>query len=428
VDQNFSDNNFCVKGVVTAHRGLTPMAIEIKKVYQHIKTNYKGNNNIEIRNGYFFRSLDNVHLYWELLEDGKITEEGSLATINIAPQQSATISLPIKTNTKAGKEYFLNIRYRFKSAEPFLEKGYEIASEQFALNGKAFAAKPITSHRKLNAVQTKEKATLTGKDFSITFDLQNGTMRSYLLKGEQLLKQGPQPSFWRAPTDNDIGAGYNKSLRMWRNAYENGKTIEAKINTTATGYEIVFKKELANGEAIAEQLFSIYGDGAIKVENRFTPLKSSHKLLYRFGNDLQLNKNLDQIQFYGRGPWENYWDRKTASFIGLYKQTLDKQYFPYARPQESGNKSDVRWVMMTNKKGRGLRFELEDSLLNFSALPYSLDDLDPEMEKKQYHSGELAKRNEIYMHLDLQQSGVQGIDSWGSQPLEQYRSLSSAAI
>ncbi len=421
VDENLSDNNFSVKGVVTAYRGLTPMAVEIKKVYQHIKTIYKGNNQIEIRNGYFFRNLDHAQINWELLENGKLVEKGIIASVNIKPQESQTVSLPVKTAPKNGKEYFLNIRYNLKNAEPFLEKGYEIASEQFSWSGNAVAETPSLRNGKLSVDQTDNKATIKGKDFAITFDLQNGMLSSYTLKGDQLLQHGPQPAFWRAPTDNDMGAGYNRSLRMWRNAYENGKTTKATVTQTATGYGIVFKKELVNGDATVEQVFSVYGDGSVKVENRFTPVKGTHKILLRFGNDLQLNKQLDQIQFYGRGPWENYWDRKTASFVGIYKQPLDGQYFPYARPQESGNKSDVRWVTMTNKKGKGLRFEFADSLLNFSALPYSLDDLDPEVEKKQYHSGELTKRNEIYMHIDLQQSGLQGIDSWGSQPLEQYR-------
>jgi beta-galactosidase len=420
VDENLSDNNFCVKGVVTAYRGLTPMAIEIKKVYQHIKTAYRGNNNIEIKNGYFFRNLDNMQANWELLEDEKIIERGTITSLTIAPQQSTTIALPIKTNPKTGKEYFVNIRYILKNAEPFLEKGYEVSAEQFVWSGTP-VAKVVAGNGKLTVEQTDDQATIKGKGFSIVFDLQNGLLSSYILKGEQLLQQGPQPAFWRAPTDNDIGAGYNRSLRMWRNAYEKGKISEAKVNQTTSGYKVVFKKELVNGDAIIEQTFSVYGDGSVNVENRFTPVKGSHKLLYRFGNDLQLNRQLDQIQFYGRGPWENYWDRKTASFVGLYKQTVDEQYFPYARPQESGNKSDVRWVAMTNRNGKGLRFEFADSLLNFSALPYSLDDLDPETEKKQYHSGELVKCNEIYMHIDLQQSGLQGIDSWGSQPLEQYR-------
>jgi len=144
-------------------------------------------------------------------------------------------------------------------------------------------------------------------------------------------------------------------------------------------------------------------------------------LLLRAGNDLVINKSFNNINWYGRGPGENYWDRKTNTFIGQYKRTVDEQYFPYARPQESGNKTEVRWVSFSNANGKKITFSFADSLLSFSALPYSLDNIDPEMNKKQYHSGELTKRNEIYLHMDLQQTGLQGMDSWGAWPLEKYR-------
>jgi beta-galactosidase len=422
VDENLSDNNFIVKGVVTAYRGLTPMAVEVKKVYQHIKTKYTGNNSLEVKNGYFFRDLSNYQLNWEVLENGKVIEKGSIKDLNVAPEQSIALALPLKKQQKAGREYFLNVRYTLKGAEPFLEKGYEIANEQFALSPALQPAAVATGGKgTLKVNETGDNLVLTGKDFTVSFDKKNGTMSGYTLKGETLLQQGPKPSFYRAPTDNDIGAGYNKSKRMWREAYDNGKLTNAKHNQTANGYEVTFEKELVNGDAATAQVFTIFNDGTVKVDNSIKPLKGDHKVLLRVGNDLQLNKQLEHIEFYGRGPWENYWDRKTASFVGVYKQKLDEQYFPYARPQESGNKSDVRWVNLTTRKGKGLRFEFADSLLNFAALPYTLQDLDPEQDKKQYHSGELEKRDRIYLRVDLQQNGMQGMDSWGSQPLEQYR-------
>ncbi|HVI46445.1 MAG TPA: glycoside hydrolase family 2 TIM barrel-domain containing protein [Chitinophaga sp.] len=420
VDENFSDNNFCVKGVVTAHRGLTPMAIEVKKVYQHIKTSYNAGNRLTVRNGYFFRDLSNYQLNWEILEDGKVVEKGSIANIPAAPQASAEISIPAKTKLSAGKEYFLNIRYALKKAEPFLPAGFDIAAEQFSLQ----AGSPVLNNNSKGQLSLQEapgKATINGNGFSIAFDLKKGILSSYTLQGEQLLENGPQPAFWRAPTDNDIGAGFNNSLRGWRNAYSDGKLLDASVTKTPEGYTVTMKKEVVNGDAVVTQTFNIHADGAIKVENQLRAVKGKYPLLLRVGNDVILNKALNQLNFYGRGPWENYWDRKTASFVGRWQQSVSNQYFPYARPQESGNKADVRWVSVTNAKGKGLRFEYADSLLNFSALPYNLDDLDPEAEKKQYHSGELVPRNEIYMHIDLQQSGVQGIDSWGSRPMEQYR-------
>ncbi|MFB9864394.1 glycoside hydrolase family 2 TIM barrel-domain containing protein [Rufibacter immobilis] len=421
VDQNISDNNFSVKGVVTAHRGLTPMAIEVKKVYQHIKTSFSGQNRLEVRNGYFFKDLGNFQLAWEVLENGKVVEKGMVPAISAGPQQSTAIVLPLKTKKRPGQEYFLNISYQLKTAEPFLEKGYSLAATQFALTPTAQATEVAPGKGNLKEEEAAGKLVVTGKDFKIAFDLQKGTLSTYSLKGETLIEQGPQPAFWRAPTDNDIGAGYHKSLRMWRNAYGTGRLTSAVHRRTALGYEVVFVKELLEGDAITEQVFSVYGDGTVKVATHLKAVKGNHKILLRMGNDLQVNKALANIQYYGRGPWENYWDRKTASFVGLFQQHVENQYFPYARPQESGNKSDVRWVTLTTKKGKGLKVEFADSLLNFSALPYHLDDLDPEQDKKQYHSGELEKRDHIYLHVDLQQTGLQGIDSWGSQPLEQYR-------
>lgn len=422
VDSNLSDNNFCVKGVVTAYRGLTPMALEVKKVQQFIKTSYEGNNRISITNGYFFRNLDNIKLNWEFLEDGRMVETGTIASLSIGPREKKTIELPVKIKPKAGKEYYLDVHYLLKNPEPFLEAGYEMACEQFTLNMVSLKEKEPKASGDLKLQQSATQCLLSGKDFSIDFDLRNGTMSSYKIKGQELLLQGPVPSFWRAPNDNDIGAGFNSSLRMWRRAAEDGRLVSQKITMKdRTHCEIIFKKSLVNGDATSEQVFDIYGDGSVRVQNSFDKVKGNHQLLLRVGNDLQLNRAYSQLSWYGRGPGENYQDRYTASLIGVYKQTVNEQYFPYARPQESGNKTGVRWVSFTNEKGRGLLFEMADSLLSFSALPYSLDDLDPEENKKQYHSGELIPRDRIYLHMDLQQTGVGGIDSWGAWPLKKYR-------
>ncbi|NLR82176.1 glycoside hydrolase family 2 TIM barrel-domain containing protein [Chitinophaga eiseniae] len=422
VNEDFSDNNFCVKGVVTAHRGLTPMAVEVKKVYQHIKTTGNHGDSIFIRNGYFFRDLSNYQLTWEILEDGKRIEQGVVRDLKVGPQQSIALLLPVKTKAKEGKEYFLNTRYTLKQSEPFISAGFEIAAEQFAWKPGASAANGATAKQSpLQVTTTPDAVQLKGPGIALTFDLKKGSLTSYKVQNEEMLADGPQPAFWRAPTDNDIGAGFNHSLRKWRNAAAEGKLLEATGKQTGDTYTVTIKKELLNGEAISTQIFLVYGDGSVKVNNELTVVKGKYPLLLRVGNDLQLNKQYNQISYYGRGPWENYTDRKTASFVGIYQQPVDSQYFPYARPQESGNKSDVRWVNMTNKKGKGIRFEYADSLISFAALPYSLDDLDPEADKKQYHSGELVPRNTIYMHVDMQQSGVQGIDSWGSMPLKEYR-------
>lgn len=422
VDENLSDNNFCVKGVVTAYRELTPMALEVKQVYQNIKTIFAGHKTIKIKNGYFFRTLDNFEIHWVLQENGVAKEKGMLNSIPLPPQRDTTITIPYKKELDSNKEYQLNIYYVLKEDEPFLPKGYQIASDQFLLQSLPSTASAPVSKAKIKFMEMDSGYILSGKNFEIVFDTKKAILQRYTRNGETLLQQGPVPAFYRAPTDNDIGAGFNTKLRVWRNAYENGTGSSAnfqKINEAT--YRITFTKKVVGGDASHKQVFTVYGDGSIHVENEFTAIKGKYPLLLRAGNDLILNKSFSNIQWYGCGPGENYWDRKTCIFIGQYKQTVDEQYFPYARPQESGNKTEVRWVNFSNRNGRKVKFEFSDSLLNFSALPYNLDDLDPEARKRQYHSGELNKRNEIYLHMDVKQTGLQGIDSWGSMPMEKYR-------
>lgn len=421
VNEDFSDNNFCVKGVVTSYRQMTPMAVEVKKVYQYIKTTY-ANNNISINNSYFFKNLDNVALNWELLEDGKIVEKGNIASLKIEPRSMRDYNLPIKTNAKSGSEYFLNVYYKLIKAEPLIDAGYIIAEEQFAWKGSPLSYQSPKISGNLSVSEQAKITTFKGKDFSISFDVEKGILTNYEVKGKNYIKQGPTPSFWRAPTDNDIGAKFNVTLRKWRTAYLDTTLISSSIVKQDNGsYLIKFIKTVVNGDAAISQSFLVMPDGSLKVDLDFKALKGDYPLLLRMGTDLELNKDLNQITYYGRGPGENYWDRKTASFISLYKQQVKEQYFPYARPQESGNKTEVRWLNITDRKGTGISIKMADSLLSFSALPYSLDDLDPEQDKKQYHSSELVSKDKIYMHVDLQQTGLQGIDSWGTMPLKQYR-------
>ncbi|RPH32740.1 MAG: DUF4981 domain-containing protein [Bacteroidales bacterium] len=422
-DNNISDNNFCVKGVVTAYRDYTPMAHEVKKVHQNIKTKAVDISKgiIEVENAYSFRNLDNYYINWTVLENGKPLEQGRIETLAVDPQEKKQFVLPFKTKIQAEKEYFINVSYRLKSEEPFLPASYEQAYEQLTVNTPTQTKISSETKSQIKVTQTDKTFTASGKAFEVTFDLEKGILASYLLNGTKVFSNGPQPNFWRAPTDNDIGARFNNRLRMWRNAVEKAKIIEAKADKNADNtYTVTIKKELLNGDATIEQTFRLDGNGNILVQNKLVAVKGNYRVLFRIGNVMVVNKTFDNINWYGRGPWESYWDRKSSTLIGLYKQKLSEQYYPYARPQESGNKSDVRWVTLTDAKGNGIMVQCLIPL-NFSALPYSMDDLDPEAEKKQYHSGELVERNEIYFNIDLQQLGLQGIDSWGSWPLEKYR-------
>lgn len=412
-----SDNNFSVKGVVTGHRELTPMAVEVKKVHQFIKTKYLGDNRIEVNNSYFFRDLSNFMIKWELLENGKMIQTGIIPAPDVKPRSSISLDIPFKNSFKAGNEYLLNVRYLLKNAEPFLEKGYEQAYDQFNLTE---GLKGKTDHQAKGQL-TSTANTINGKNFKAEFDMTNGILKSYSYKGQKLIENGPVPDFWRAPVDNDFGAGLNKSLRMWRNVYDSTSVKTAVLKPVNGAFEARFVKELLNGDVAYTIAYTVYPDGVIKVSNQFEAVKGKYREMMRMGTSMELNKTYSNIEFYGRGPWENMWDRKTASLVGIYKQNVDNQYFPYARPQESGNKTDVRLVKFTDNRGRGIQFEYNTDLLSFSALPYSLNDLDPEVDKKQYHSGELIKRDKIYLHMDYLQSGVGGVDSWYTPAIKQYQ-------
>ena len=425
VNEDFSDNDFCVKGVVTAYRQLTPMAIEVKKVQQNISAKYIGNNKITVRNKYFFRDLSNYEIYWTLAENGKEIQKGNIKDFNTRPQQETTIIVPFKNTFKADADYYLTLSYQLKNAEPFLEKGYEIGHDQFALQTqfKNNNSKWNKGNRKV--VEEGSEIKISGKNFSLDVNKKTGKVEHYKVNGVELIESLAIPAFYRAPTDNDIGAGLNTKLRTWRNAYDQAKDIQVATKFNDDGsvlLTIQSKIEHATGNGNLIQELIILPSGNIKVSNSFDVKENKVSTLMRIGNDFVLPKSLTRVSWYGNGIWENYIDRHTNSLVGIYNQSVDEQYFSYARPQESGNKTAVRWFEIKNSKGKGVRFEYTDSLLSTSVLPYSLQSLDPEARKRQYHSGELVKdAKSIFAKVDLIQLGLQGMDSWGAMPLPQYQ-------
>lgn len=421
VDPDFSDNNFCIKGVVDAYRRPTPMAREVQRVYRPIATVWLGEGRIRVANERFFRPLHNLIVDWVLQADGVAVERGELELPAIAPRDSVDLLVPYQTALDPDREYQLNLAYRLREAEPFLPTGHAVAEAQFELQQRP-AREFVPGAGPLRMDRTAERCTVSGGRFSVAFDLRQGRLEHYTWDGRELMHQGPVPAFWRAPTDNDIGAGLNKSQRAWRTAYADGGEVEAEVEQTADGScQVRFHRTLLGGDARHEQLFTVHGDGSVHVENRFTAVRGEHPLLMRAGNDLVLHRDLHRIRWYGRGPWEDYADRRSCADVGVHEGDVADQYYPYARPQESGNHGGLRWVRFSDGQGTTLAFLRADSLLNFSALPFSLDDLDPGPEKGQYHSGELQARDSTFVHLDLRQTGVGGIDSWGSWPLESYR-------
>ncbi|MEL7122094.1 MAG: glycoside hydrolase family 2 TIM barrel-domain containing protein [Bacteroidota bacterium] len=420
-----SDNNFLVNGVIHADRTLNPHALEVKKVYQNINTKLvdatKGT--IAITNRYDFIDLDHVYLAWELTEDGKLVQKGTANSIEVAAQQTKEMDLYYGYTFKTGKEYHLNVYYKLKKEAPFLKKDHIIAYDQMLLQaGGANMNQPSAD---ANITLSEEdlkthKVTISGTDFKVVFNAETGEIKEYLYQGTNLIQSGPMPSYWRAPTDNDFGANLQNKLREWKDPfYDVLVDFEAHKMDDHT-VEISIKRAMFKGDAKTITTYKLHADGSMHVRQELQRYRGNHQMPLKIGVKMVLPKALNQLEWYGRGPHESYADRKTSALVGIYQSTVSEQFFPYARPQETGNHTDIRWVKISNAEGKGLQF-IGDEHINFSALHFTADDLDPGTEKGQTHSGSLKERDAVYLNIDHKQMGVGGNNSWGALPLEKYR-------
>ena len=416
-----SSNNFLNNGLVQPDRKPNPHIFEVKHIQQEIKF-YPSNlskGDIKIKNWYFFRDLSNYKLSWEIIADGKVVEKGSIADINVQPQQTRIVHIPFQTKIKSGVEYFLNVKASLKKDEPLLKANFEVAYEQFSLNEIVKVIPPNNSVKEITFKESGNTIKVQGDNFSLNFDKTKGLLNNYTFNGKVLIEKGAQVNFWRAPNDNDYGASTQIKNREWLEA---GKTesVRSNINKISKNkVEIVFEKNIFDGDAVYTQTYEIDGNGTIKITNDFKVIKGEHRNLLKFGNELILPEIIKNITWYGKGPFEAYADRQHAAKVGLYKSTVADMYFPYIRPQETGNRLDVRWVELLSSNGSGIKIYGEE-LLNVSALNFSMEDLDSGKNKTQKHAGELTPRKEVYLNVDGFQQGLGSINSWGAKPLDPY--------
>lgn len=418
-----NDENFCANGLVAADRTIHPGLNEVKKGYQNVLFKAKDISKgvVTIENSYDFTNLDQYRFKWEQYRDGTKVNEGAFS-VELTPHGSKEITLPADAYTISGNgEYFLNVFAFTKNATDLVEAGHEIAREQFKLGGDYFAAKPSVGELKI----TKENNRLhfTSGNVSGDFDLQRGRWSRYTTGGESIISL-PEPYFWRAPTDNDFGNSMQVNLGIWRTAHVN--RVVKKVTAgdqTAEGLPIQVQFELAGINVPYTVEYLIQNDGSLKVTSSIDMTGRDLPELPRFGMRMQLASQFTNLEYYGRGPWENYSDRNTASFVGLYKDDAKNQYaWNYIRPQESGYKTDVRWLTLTNENGVGVRIEGIQPIC-FSALNMQPEDLDPGLTKKQQHPTDIKPGRGITLNVDLKQRGVGGDNSWGALPHEPYRLL-----
>jgi len=422
-----SDNNFLNNGVFSPERKPNPHAFEVKKVYQNIHTTWadKELTTIEIYNENFFKDLSNVTLKWQLLLNGKITDEGHITDLDVNPQQKKNYKLPINSLELANKEVFVNIGYHLKQEEPFLRKDYKIAEEQLLLkNSSANSIVLNGGNTKMEIVEKDNKVSFKSRNASIVFDRKSGMIKQYQYKNKNILKDGYElrPNFWRAPNDNDMGARSQKKLLSWKTAGEKLILKDWTYKNTSDNNVIItanYRLEDVFSDLILK--YEINGDGEILIAQTIK-IDTDKKvpMMPRFGMKMTLPKEFENIEYYGRGPHENYADRNNSSFVGLFKQTVKEQYYPYIRPQETGNKTDVRWYTLFDENAIKITLE-SDTLLGITALHYLIEDLDDGLEKDQRHANELSERDITNLLIDHKQMGVASIDSWGALPLEKYR-------
>lgn len=424
-----NDHNFCINGLIWPNRQPHPAMFECKKIQQPVSVQAKDLQAgvIEITNKNYFSNLSQYRVEWELAVDGQIVQQGHLVDLNIPPSTSREVTIPFETpQLWPGAECFLNVRFVLPEATLWAEAGHEVAWEQFQLPVQTPDPIPISFVElpPLELDQTDQNLTIIGADFQLTFDKAAGQIESLTFRQTEILKNGPMLNIWRAPTDNDgikykaeakgpllaewLQAGLDRLERQTRRM-----TVEQPNDQLiCVEAESVVQADGCDHGFVHRHCYWIYGSGDIVIDNEVTA-SSELPPLPRVGLSMTLPGGFEQFSWYGRGPHENYIDRNAGTAVGLYSSSVDEQYVPYILPQENGNKTEVRWLTLTNEQGIGL-LAVGRPTLEVSVSHYTVQNL-----YQAFHTNELTRRNEITLNLDIKQCGLGGA-SCGPATLPQY--------
>lgn len=424
-----SDFNFCNNGLVSPDRVPNPHFREVAFVQQSIWSELIGDEKIDIYNEYDFNSLSNIYLHWTLLKDGKALRSGVVEDLKVKAGDHGSVDVPYGILPDDG-ELLLNLDYHLKEAEGLSEAGLKVAYQQIVL--RPYEPKALEINRAMvDKFTSAGEISIYDEDrnfliiesplLRIDFSKSTGLLCRYDVSGKQLLSPGAklEPDFWRAPTDNDFGAGLHWNNRVWKNPGLTLQKLQSTLENGVARVETVF--EIQNVGAKLSIVYSINAVGEVLVRQTLIPTERCDVPdLLRFGMRLKMPAEYSNIEYYGRGPWENYTDRKAGANIGLYKQTVEEQFYPYIRPQETGTKSDVRWWEQKNISGKGIRVQSPEPLM-VSALNYSRESLDEGLFKHQMHSPEVCADSAVWLTISSKQYGLGCIDSWSAKPREEYR-------
>ncbi|MBN2236461.1 MAG: DUF4981 domain-containing protein [Bacteroidales bacterium] len=418
-----SDDNFCINGLVYPDREIHPALWEVKKVYQYIDFELQ-NTFVKITNNYHFTNLSNFAFTWKMQQDGQEIGTGVFPGINLAPGQSATLALPMQGQLFAQDvDYIFTISANTKVEKPLIPKNHEVAWEQFQIQSlRGFKYLNMSQFKPLTLNEDEKIISVIGDGFEFRFRKNDGNLMSWNCFGKEMLanEKGFAMNFWRGMTDNDFGNRFQERAAIWKTA---GLNPVLKLLKSEQIYEREIQIEsmysLADGTAHWHRIITISANGELYVDNVFMPGATKLPELPKLGLSLELDKRFQELEWYGRGPHESYWDRKSGAKIDVYNSTVDEQLVNYIRPQENSNHTDVRWFVLKDSSGNGLMVAGEP-MLDFSAQNYSLIDFDQPDKKRNKHTTDIHKKPFVTLDIDYGQTGVAGDDSWGSRAHSEY--------
>ena len=432
-----SDYNFNCNGIIAPNRRLNPHAYEIQYVLQNvwIKDFDAENGSFNVYNENFFKNIDDLNLTATLFANGvKLTTIAIPDTKGIAPQATKLVkSEALKSAIEkaeaehATEEITINFAFASDGSQPLVDKGQVMARQQIVLNGYEFdkVDAPANTGSKIEVEETNSYVKVSAERMSVTIGKKTGMIDYLDVDGEPMLKfrESMTPEFWRAPTDNDYGASLQKKMRVWKNPQMNLKSFDKSESKDSVVLTANFEMPEVKAELMLRYRINAAGEVAV-TEKMTTDKEAKVADLFRYGMQLQMPASFSKLEYYGRGPEENYIDRHSSSFIGKYEANVKDEYYPYVRPQESGNHTDIRYFSIFNPTtGKGITFE-GYAPMECSAIPYLVEDLDAGIEKEHawgQHSGDLVEKGLVQLHIQQRQFGLGCIDSWGSSPMEKYR-------
>lgn len=425
-----SDTNFCDNGLISPDRVPNPHMYEVGRIYQDIWTTPAdlANGEINVFNEYFFRDLSAYYLEWEVLKGGKVLRSGRIDQLNVAPQQTAKIKLDLGKTCQC-TEWLLNVSYKLKNSEGLLSAGYTVAKEQLILN--PYQATPMELKNKEQSniavsaptVQENDRTYLiiSGDVYHLEFNKHSGFLSKYEVNGENLIKEGEalKPNFWRAPTDNDFGANLQRKYVAWKNPEMKLTAFNQRTENSQVIVEAAY--DMPSVSAKLNLTYVINNEGAIKVTQKMTADKDAEvSNLFRFGMQLPMPRDFETVEYYGRGPVENYIDRNHCTDLGIYRQSVSEQFYSYIRPQENGTKTDIRWWKTLNSAGSGIKV-VSSNPFSASALHYTIESLDEGWSKQQGHSSEVEEADLTNLCIDKIQAGLGCENSWGRIARPEYQ-------